>query len=93
MSGLGGQPFHCWVYRSSRKDEMYLYLAVENDFDCLPVQLQKNFGAPRLVMELDLQPHRPLAREDINRVIGNLQQQGFHLQLPPKLTPELYHGE
>ncbi len=81
----------CWIYRSSRKEEMDLYLAREDDFDQVPAALMKGFGTPSLVIELALHPGRPLAREDVNLVINSLQQQGFHLQLPPKLAPHLYH--
>ncbi|MES9903369.1 MAG: YcgL domain-containing protein [Sedimenticola sp.] len=83
----------CWVYRSSRKSEMYLYLAREDEFDQLPETLMKQFGAPSLVMSLELHPRRPLAREDVAIVLERLQQQGYYLQMPPNLEPELYRGE
>ena len=82
----------CWVYRSPRKQEMYLYLAEEDAFDKVPEALLERFGQPILVIELELSPERKLAREDVNTVIANLRSQGFHLQLPPSLQPELYHG-
>ena len=82
----------CWVYRSPRKQEMYLYLAEEDDFDKVPDALLEKFVQPILVIELELSPERKLAREDVNTVMANLRSQGFHLQLPPKLQPELYHG-
>lgn len=93
MSETTQQPLRCWVYRSNRKDEMYLYLASEDGFEKLPAQLQQRFGQPSLVMELELHPQRRLAQEDVARVIDNLQRQGFHLQLPPQLKPDLYHGQ
>ena len=83
---------HCWVYRSLRKQEMYLYLADEDAFDKVPQVLLERFGEPILVIELELSPERQLAREDVNKVIANLEGQGFHLQMPPQLKPELYHG-
>ena len=83
---------HCWVYRSPRKQEMYLYLAVEDAFDKVPQGLLEGFGEPILVIELELSPERQLAREDVNQIMANLDDQGFHLQMPPKLQPELYHG-
>ena len=52
----------CWVYRSPRKQEMYLYLAREDDFDSLPEALLQQFGDPVLVIELELNPERRLAR-------------------------------
>lgn len=83
----------CWIYRSSLKDEMYLYLAQQDAFDDLPEVLMKRFGRPQFVMELELHPDRPLAREDVTQVITNLQKQGFHLQMPPKLEPYLHQGD
>ena len=53
---------------------------------------QVDFGEPILVIELELCDKRKLAREDVEKVMANLRGQGFHLQMPPKLQPELYHG-
>ncbi len=82
----------CWVYRSPRKQEMYIYLAQEDGFDTLPAALLESFGEPILVIELELSPDRKLAREDVRKVIANLRDQGFHLQMPPQLQPAMYHG-
>lgn len=82
----------CWVYRSPRKPDMYLYLAAEDAFERLPAELLARFGQPLRVLELVLHPQRKLAREDVNKVIANLRSQGYHLQMPPILRPELYHG-
>jgi uncharacterized protein YcgL (UPF0745 family) len=82
----------CWIYRSSRKDEMYLYLAAEDTFDQVPDVLLQRFGRPQLVMQLDLTPGRRLARAETAAVIAALREQGFFLQMPPQLRPELYHG-
>lgn len=82
----------CWIYRSSRKSEMYLYLPRENDFQDLPEALMAQFGTPLAVMQLDLHPQRTLSRADVNVVIQNLNSNGYYLQLPPKLVPGIYHG-
>ena len=82
----------CWVYRSPRKQEMYIYLAQEDGFDTLPAALLESFGEPILVIELELSPDRKLAREDVGKVMANLRDQGFHLQMPPQLHPDMYHG-
>jgi hypothetical protein len=83
----------CWIYRSSRKDGLYLYLGEEDNFEVVPKALFQRFGTPSLVMQLELDPTRRLAREDSVKVLQNLQDQGFHLQLPPDLKPHLYEGE
>lgn len=84
---------NCCIYRSPRKDEMYLYLPIEGDFSKVPEILLKKFGAPEKVMELTLNSNRPLAREDVETVIRNLVDQGFHLQMPPKMSVDLYTGD
>jgi uncharacterized protein YcgL (UPF0745 family) len=83
----------CWIYRSPRKDEMYLYVCCEDDFSAVPEPLLKRFGTPQRVMNLTLSPERKLAREDVNQVLKNLQSQGFHLQMPPKMDVDLYTGD
>ncbi|WP_260295083.1 YcgL domain-containing protein [Sedimenticola hydrogenitrophicus] len=83
----------CWIYRSSKKDEMYLYLARQDAFEDVPQALLQRFGTPLPVMELALHPDRQLAREDVSKVIANLRSLGYHLQIPPNLVPELYDGE
>jgi uncharacterized protein YcgL (UPF0745 family) len=82
----------CWIYKSPRKAEMYLYLVEEKGFDPVPDALMARFGDPIFLMELELHAGRPLAREDVLQVMQNLRAQGFHLQMPPKLEPWLYHG-
>ncbi len=79
---------NCWIYRSSRKNEMYLYLSAEEGFDAVPDSLLSLFGEPVPVMELELSPARSLAREDVSQVMKNLQERGFHLQMPPSQVPE-----
>jgi uncharacterized protein YcgL (UPF0745 family) len=82
----------CWIYRSPRKEGMYLYLSREEGFDEVPKPLLERFGSPQLVMTLELHAGRTLAREDVSKVMANLQAQGFHLQMPPEIRPELRDG-
>ncbi len=86
-------PVTCWVYRSSRKQELYLYLTEKDAFDGLPGALMKQLGKPTLVMELELHPGRRLARANTQQVITDLRTRGFYLQLPPELKPDLYEGD
>jgi len=82
----------CWIYKSPKKDEMYLYLPRQDNFEDVPELLLQKFGKPLFVMELELNPERKLARENIETVLNNLAENGFHLQMPPDLKPSLYHG-
>jgi len=71
---------------------MYLYLAREDDFDSVPELLLRRFGTPTLVMALELHENRPLARAEVSRVMERLEEEGYYLQMPPKLAPDIYHG-
>lgn len=86
------QSTDCWIYRSPKKDEMYLYIVAEDDFSKVPEELLRRFGTPQRVMQLTLSPSRKLARVEIEKVILSLRQHGYFLQMPPKLEPELYRG-
>lgn len=73
-----------YIYKSQKKDEMYLYVATQDDFSSVPDTLLSSMGVPPIfVMELALESSRKLAREDVKKVIHNLQTHGFHLQMPP----------
>ena len=89
---MSEESLHTWIYRSSRKEEMYLYLKKKDGFDKVPEALMKLFGEPSLVMGLELSEERVLAREDSQVVINSLHEQGFFLQMPPELEPDLYDG-
>ena len=74
---------NCSVFRSDRKDYTYLYLVTGTVFEDLPQALKNVFGDPEFVIDLELSPERKLGSEDVNEVMQNLKDNGFHLQLPP----------
>jgi uncharacterized protein len=84
---------NCWIYRSSRKEEMYLFLATEDGFEKVPQELLERFGKPQFVLTLKLTQTSKLARAEAAAVTAALQQQGYYLQLPPQLHPHLYFGD
>ena len=71
------------VFRSSRKQDTYLYLPRGAIFEELPEGLRQTFGAPELALSVNLTAERKLARYDTEEVLKALSQQGFFLQLPP----------
>jgi uncharacterized protein len=71
------------VYRSTRKQEMYLYVDVADALERVPAALLQRFGRPVQAMELTLTPDRKLARVDVAKVLAALAQEGYYLQLPP----------
>lgn len=44
----------CVIYRSSKRDQTYLYVEKKDDFSRVPEELMKGFGQPQLAMILPL---------------------------------------
>ncbi len=83
---IAPQTINAYIYKSRRKDELYLYLAKKDDFSKVPQALYDSMGKePIFVMELVLSPQQKLARDNVETVMKNLIEQGFHLQIPPPL--------
>lgn len=72
----------CDVYRSSKKEELYVYVERKRGLSCLPEQLLELFGKPTLVLTLMLSPDKPLARVPVQKVLEALEDKGYYLQLP-----------
>jgi len=72
----------CFIYSSSNKPDLYIYLAEEDNFENVPKTMYDSLGNIAFSMELDLSEKTRLARDDINVVKANLNEHGFHIQLP-----------
>jgi uncharacterized protein YcgL (UPF0745 family) len=73
----------CSVYRSSKKDETYLYIDKSRGMEKVPEALLSLFGEPHLVMTMLLKEERTLARVDVKKVLAAIAEQGYFLQMPP----------
>ncbi|NLW05557.1 MAG: YcgL domain-containing protein [Pseudomonadaceae bacterium] len=71
------------VYRSSVKDEMYLYIDKKRGLKAVPEELLAIFGKPQPVFTFFLTPEKKLARADAGKICKQLMIQGFYLQMPP----------
>jgi hypothetical protein len=73
----------CFVYKSLRKAETYVYLRQADGFEVLPGPIAEQLGTLAFVIEIELSSQRKLARENVDNVMVNLGSQGYHLQWPP----------
>ena len=73
----------CQVFRSPRKEEMYLYVDKAHGLVDVPEVLMTQFGEPEAVMTLILDSQRKLARADTAEVLADIAEKGFYLQMPP----------
>ena len=81
----------CSIYRSTKRNEMYLYVLKADALERVPEPLMLAFGKPIHAFDLVLTPERKLSREDITKVLANLQAQGYHLQMPPAEDDYIEH--
>ena len=81
----------CSIYKSPRKNEMYLYVDKREALKRVPEALLSLFGPPQHCFDLLLTPERQLAREDIHKVLQNIEEQGYHLQMPPPEEEYIEH--
>lgn len=81
----------CSIYHSSRKNGMYLYVLKQDALKRVPEALLTVFGNARHAFDMVLTPERHLAREDISKVLENLENQGYHLQMPPAEDEYIEH--
>ena len=81
------------IYKSSKKDEMYLYVARPNTeaeaetfepLSVMPEAVRTAFGRATFVMHLELSEARKLARVNVMHVIDSIETKGFFLQMPPE---------
>jgi len=71
------------IFKSAKKDEMYLYVMKRDRFQRVPDPLLAQFGEPEHVMDLLLTSEKTLARVDVKKVMDELTHKGFYLQMPP----------
>lgn len=74
----------CSIFKSSRKDEMYLYVDKRDQLTRVPEPLMEMFGKAVHVMDMPLTKERKLARiESTDALLSAIEEKGFYLQMPP----------
>tara|TARA_B100000029_G_scaffold513634_1_gene613815 strand:+ start:2541 stop:2792 length:252 start_codon:yes stop_codon:yes gene_type:complete len=73
---------NCIIYKATKKADTYLFLENENDLSRVPTPLLDLLGMLEIVIELEISASTKLAQASTNKVISELKQSGFYLQLP-----------
>lgn len=71
------------IFKSSRKDEMYLYVEKSEQLTRVPEALLDMFGKTVHVMDMPLKSDRALARADAEKLLKDIAEKGYYLQMPP----------
>lgn len=80
---MRGDKLLCEVFKSPRKEEMYLYVDKRQGLAEVPEALLERFGRPLPAMTLILTPERRLGRATAEDVMVAIRDKGYYLQLPP----------
>ncbi|MCM0611852.1 YcgL domain-containing protein [Marinobacter sediminum] len=70
------------VFRSSKKNDTYLFVRRGQNWQELPESLTVIFGEPVHSMDLILTPDRKLARTNGRQILDALEEKDFFLQMP-----------
>ncbi|MDC9720256.1 MAG: YcgL domain-containing protein [Gammaproteobacteria bacterium] len=73
----------CSIYRSKKKDEMYLYVDKAKALSMVPETLIKMFGKPEHRMDMLLTADKQLSRAKAQDVLSGIKDKGYYLQMPP----------
>lgn len=73
----------CSIYKSPKKEGMYLYVEKSQGLKDVPAALLERFGTPTLAMTLLIDENRELARVEASKVLEQITANGFYLQMPP----------
>lgn len=71
------------VFKSKKVADLYLFVDKGYDIEELPVDLRSRLGALDVALELEMDASTRFQRTTAEEVASNLDNQGFHLQLPP----------
>ena len=83
------KPLIISIFKSTRKDEMYLYVEKSKGTADVPDELKEMFGPTELAMTMLLKADQKLARADTDKVISAIRAEGYYLQMPPKIESML----
>lgn len=72
----------CAIYKSKKKEGMYLYVEKRDYFERVPEGLRSSFGLPIFVMLFNLSGNKSLVNADKQKVQEQIIEKGFYLQMP-----------
>ena len=83
LDAVPGERVAARVYKGARREGAYLFVPARDSLARVPPARLEAMGRLELVVEVELHRDRRLAREDVRVVMRNLEDQGYHLQMPP----------
>jgi len=75
----------CAIYKGIKKPDAYLFVTDDEALADVPQALLDMLGKLEFVMTLSLDKNRKLVQADVEQVMQLLKEQGYFLQIPPKV--------
>lgn len=72
------------VYKTAKREQLYLYVDRQEDLKRVPDALLEQFGKPQVAMEILVDESKQLAQLDGDKLLKEIADKGFYLQMPPK---------
>jgi uncharacterized protein YcgL (UPF0745 family) len=82
-------PISVSAYKSSKKEELYVFVDKQKGLEALPAEFKVMFGETHYVTDFELTPNRKLGREDAAKVYQSIESKGYFVQLPPNEVEKL----
>ncbi len=79
------------IYRSQKKEGMYLYVEKVQALSKVPRNLLDLFDEPKLVTHMMVDKEKEFAKMDGEKLIKEIQEKGFYLQMPDPLPEYKQH--
>lgn len=76
------------IYRSAKKEGLYLFVPADTKLEELPKELLAGFGKAEFSMKIVLSKDKKLARAEAADVMQAIEDQGFYIQMPPVIEAE-----
>lgn len=84
----------CTIFKGSREQELYVFVPRMAGADNIPDELRERMGELKSVMTLNIGPGKKLARADAGKVLSDIREKGYYLQLPPEINGQvLFDGD
>jgi uncharacterized protein len=80
---MRGDKCLCEVFKSPRREEMYLWVDRRFVWESAPESLLDRFARPVSLMTLVLTPEKTLGRARATDVMTAIRENGYYLQMPP----------
>ena len=78
----------CEVFRSPKREGMYIYVDKAEGLERVPETLMQAFGTPESALIFKLSAGRKLANADAGTVLAAIEDAGYYLQMPPASNDE-----